>query len=101
MIKRQLHESDSLQAIQKMDFQSRVRELAFKNKLANTNNPNLNGSQITPFHFQFNDYHVPIVTVNSKLDLFDISSLIEPNQKHIHLSPGSKLNCDTSILSPS
>ncbi|RNA18149.1 ankyrin repeat domain-containing 12-like [Brachionus plicatilis] len=49
MIKRQLNESDSLFAVQKMDFQSKIRELSLSSE-------NLN---------------VPIVNVNNKFYLFD------------------------------
>lgn len=90
MIKRQLHESDSLQAIQKMDFKSKVRELTFKQKLAMTNNKNSNGSITSqPFQFHLNDYHVPIVSVNSKLDLFDTSFLEDQSYNMQYLPKAS------------
>lgn len=105
MIKRQHHESDSLQAVQKMDFQSRVRELAFKNKLAANSAASAaaaaaSSSVIVPTttpqpavvvaaQFQQTDLHVPIVLVNSKLDLFDSFQL--------NLSPAKNT---TSLLCP-
>lgn len=49
MIKRQLNESDSLFAVQKMDFQSKIRDLSLS----------------------FDYLNVPIVNVNNKFDLFD------------------------------
>lgn len=52
MIKRQLNESDSLFAVQKMDFQSKIRDLSLS----------------------FEYLNVPIVNVNNKFDLFDPSS---------------------------
>mgnify|MGYP003385621254 CR=1 FL=1 len=95
MIKRQLHESDSLLAIQKMDFQSKVQELILKHKLAATNNSSLivSASQLSTFQFQLKDYHVPIVSVNSKLDLFDLSLIIGQKNK-IHKSPKNSLNSE-------
>lgn len=88
-IKRQLNESDSLHAVQKMDFQSKIRELSNKYKNAVTNgtasinsNPNsplsvtnltavsLNAYNIVS-NFQQNDLHVPIVHVNNKFELLD------------------------------
>jgi hypothetical protein len=53
LIKRQLNESDSLYAVQKMDWQSKIKHLA-NLKLVN---------------MKYDDSHVPIVVVNNKLKL--------------------------------
>ncbi len=76
-MKRQLNESDSLYAVQKMDFQSRLRELKELNKISaktsvqNGPTPQTYASA-QMLHFQQSDLHVPIVHVNSKFDLIDI-----------------------------
>ena len=57
LIKRQLHESDSLHAVQLMDWQSKLKQISINNKLINTH---------------FNAIHVPIVSVNSKFELTPI-----------------------------
>lgn len=102
MIKRQLHESDSLQAIQKMDFQSRLRELTFKQKqhLANaaTSGSTAASSQLAAF--QFNDAHVPIVAVNAKLDLFDSFVLSHHQTPLIKPSSSSQLSPNLILPSP-
>ena len=54
LIKRQLHESDSLHAVQLMDWQSKLKQVNNSNKLIVLNS---------------DDLHVPIVTVNSKFEL--------------------------------
>lgn len=76
LIKRQLNESDSLHAVQKMDFQSKLREISNKYKLPS--NSSTSSSQSTHSngilalsHIQLNDQHVPIVHVNNKFDIFD------------------------------
>ncbi len=56
LIKRQLHESDSLHAVQLMDWQSKLKQV---NKILNINS---------------DDVHVPIVTVNSKFELTPIKT---------------------------
>lgn len=53
MIKRQLNESDSLYAVQKMDFQSKIRDISVPSDYLN----------------------VPIVNVNNKFELFDVASI--------------------------
>jgi hypothetical protein len=73
LIKRQLHESDSLYAVQKMDFESIVRDLTNKYKIipgVTTNT--VNGNILTKLSFfKQNETHVPIVHVNSKFELFE------------------------------
>jgi hypothetical protein len=83
LVKRQLNESDSLYAVQKMDFQTRLRELKELNK-AGAKASSLNGplahqppmnntfTSAQMLHFQQSDLHVPIVHVNSKFELIDI-----------------------------
>lgn len=90
-IKRQLNESDSLHAVQKMDFQSKIKELTNKYKNAATTGSSssaTNSTQTSPasvshlaavslnaynilIQFQQKDIHVPIVHVNNKFDLLD------------------------------
>lgn len=83
-IKRQLNESDSLHAVQKMNFQAKLRELSNKYKNAITNSTNsitkdsdMAANSLSSYniiaHFQQNDIHVPIVHVNNKFDLLDAS----------------------------
>jgi hypothetical protein len=84
LIKRQLNESDSLHAVQKMDFQSKYSELSHKQKLASNNQSNSNSANklinantvSSPFLLKQTDIHVPIVHVNSKFELFDLSQLM-------------------------
>jgi hypothetical protein len=83
IIKRQLNESDSLHAVQKMDFQACIRELLNKYK---TVKPTVNSTSSTASLFNYNLISqfqqtglancVPIVQVNfNKIDLFDISQI--------------------------
>ncbi|CAF0820600.1 unnamed protein product [Brachionus calyciflorus] len=67
MIKRQLNESDALFAVQKMAFQSKIRDLSLNNECLN----------------------VPIVNVNSKFELFDAASLFASQQQRHLPSTGS------------
>lgn len=84
LIKRQLNESDSLHAVQKMDFQSKYSELSHKHKLATNSQSNTNSANklmnvnavSSPFLLKQTDIHVPIVHVNSKFELFDLSQLM-------------------------
>ena len=69
MIKRQLNESDSLHAVQKMNFQSKIREVSNKIKFTSTNSQFLNLSNSNVCTILQN---VPIVHVNNKFfDTFD------------------------------
>jgi hypothetical protein len=70
LIKRQLHESDSLHAVQKMDFESIVRDVANKYKIM-TNGVKNSTNRLSLF--KLNDIHVPIVHVNNKFELFENS----------------------------
>lgn len=74
MIKRQLNESDSLYAVQKMDFQSKLRELkeSSKSKTGASGGGGA-GTGIGSSNLTYSDSHVPIVSVNNKLELIDIS----------------------------
>jgi len=89
LIKRQLNESDSLHAVQKMDFQLKIRELSHKYKMAATSaSSNTCSTESSPSSlamvslnaynailiFQQNDLHIPIVHVNNKFDLLDLPS---------------------------
>ena len=67
MIKRQLNESDSLYAVQKMDFQSNIRDLALSSDCLN----------------------VPIVNVNSKFELFDAATLFSSHLQQQRLLPSN------------
>ncbi len=69
LVKRQLNESDSLYAVQKMDFQSKLRELNNRNKV---NGVAQNQQQQFLQQIAQNDSHVPIVHVNSKFELIDV-----------------------------
>ena len=53
LIKRQLNECDSLYAVQRMDWQSKLREISNAKVLLNN----------------LNEIYVPMVDVNSKLEL--------------------------------
>ena len=68
LIKRQLHESDSLHAVQKMDFESIVRDVTNKYKILANGVKNATNRLST---FKLNDIHVPIVHVNNKFELFE------------------------------
>ena len=69
LIKRQLNESDSLHAVQKMNFQSKIRELSNKVKFPTTNIHLLNSANSNICTLVQN---VPIVHVNNKFfDNFD------------------------------
>ncbi len=95
-IKRQLNESDSLHAVQKMDFEAKLRELSNKYKNAMTSSasatsahsPSSNMAAVSLAaynvicHFKQNDLHVPIVHVNNKFDLLDAA-------QHQFISTGS------------
>ena len=79
LIKRQLNESDSLFAVQKMDFQSKLREIKEMSK-SKTNAQNANSvtnsnanNQVYSMlqHFTPSELHVPIVRVNNKFDLIE------------------------------
>ena len=75
LIKRQLHESDSLYAVQKMDFESTCRDLTKKNVASSScTTSSLAVSATTAANklglFKQNQQHVPIVLVN-KFDLFE------------------------------
>ena len=74
MIKRQLNESDSLYAVQKMDFQLKLRELSSKYKSV-VSGASVTTAAVTALNqitlFKLNDSHVPIVHVNNKFELFD------------------------------
>ena len=58
LIKRQLHESDCLHAVQLMDWQSKLKQLN-NNKIITINS---------------DDMHVPMVAVNSKFELTPIKT---------------------------
>jgi hypothetical protein len=69
LIKRQLNESDSLHAVQKMNFQSKIREISNKIKFSSTNVHFSNAANSNIFTLIQN---VPIVHVNNKFfDSFD------------------------------
>jgi hypothetical protein len=68
LIKRQLHESDSLHAVQKMDFESILRDIINKYKII-TNGVKNPTNRLSMF--KLNDIHVPIVHVNNKFELFE------------------------------
>ncbi len=53
LIKRQLNESDSLYAVQRMDWQSKIKFVA----------------NVKLINVKYDDAHVPIVIVNNKLEL--------------------------------
>lgn len=86
MVKRQLNESDSLNAVQKMDFQSFIRELLNKYKI-NAKNVTANNAStvsaslaaytlITQFQQTNMASCVPIVHVQfNKIDLFDVAQI--------------------------
>lgn len=96
LIKRQLNESDSLHAVQKMDFDLKLRELISKYKLASqqVGMSNLSATQAYTQYslFQLNDFHVPIVHVNNKLELFDATLYINTNHSSSTLSSSNSNN---------
>lgn len=83
MIKRQLNESDSLYAVQKMDFLSKIRDLSISSDCMN----------------------VPIVNVNSKFELFDAATIFssqlqqqQQQQQRLIPSNGSHLVSMVSLM---
>lgn len=83
LVKRQLNESDSLNAVQKMDIQSHIRELLNKYKQQAKNNPSIcmtNYNLISQYQQTNLASFVPIVPVSfNKIDLFDVSQIYTAN----------------------
>ena len=80
-----MHESDSLHAVQKMDFESIVRDVTNKYKILANGVKNATNRLST---FKLNDIHVPIVHVNNKFELFENAltwNFIEIKAKRIEL----------------